>query len=241
MWMISTMTTFEPVPLNEGERWVSGLGYSGRQHSVHTVLIPLHLGLIFAQLWISIPKWRLVNAPNECTQIACNMARFTLQNSFCTSHLRDLSRSLAACAALSSPVGSKLLHLSLSLSPPPPDPPAGAGGGGGCGPGGGASGCPLLRPNSQDILLTIDFTRLMQAGQKNEALTIACQLTSSTCVSRWNPSRNCRRRFAVVWTTAFAIGYWQSIGFFIGSCNSVLHRGRVCQRMFLPQLYGSRK
>ena len=48
--MISTMTTFEPVPLNEGERWVSGLGYSGRQHSVHTVLIPLHLGLIFAQL-----------------------------------------------------------------------------------------------------------------------------------------------------------------------------------------------
>lgn len=46
-------------------------------------------------------------------------------------HSRDLSSSLAACAARSSPVGSKLLHLSLGLSPPPLEPPAGGGGGGG--------------------------------------------------------------------------------------------------------------
>lgn len=64
---------------------------------------------------------------------------------------RDLSRSLAAWAARSSPVGSKLLHLSLGLSPPP-DPPEGGGGGGGCGgTPDGASGCPLFNPKSQDM------------------------------------------------------------------------------------------
>lgn len=81
----------------------------------------------------------------------------------CFAHLRDRSSSLAACAALSSPVGSKLLHLSLGLSPPvPPEPAAGGGGGGG---GNGTSGlapppCPLFRPKSHDmfqvlIILTV--------------------------------------------------------------------------------------
>lgn len=68
-------------------------------------------------------------------------------------HLRDLSSSLAAWAALSSPVGSKLLHLSLGLSPPPLEPPAGGGGGGGgSGKPGGGSGWPLFRPNSHDMV-----------------------------------------------------------------------------------------
>lgn len=80
-------------------------------------------------------------------------------------HLRDLSSSLAAWAALSSPVGSKLLHLSLGLSPPPPPPPleppaggVGGGGGGWTGKPGGTSGCPLLRPKSQDILRRMNET-----------------------------------------------------------------------------------
>lgn len=76
---------------------------------------------------------------------------------FSLEYLRDLSSSLAAWAARSSPVGSKLLHLSLGLSPPPLEPPAGGGGGGGWdGRPGGTSGCPLFKPNSHDILKGIN-------------------------------------------------------------------------------------
>lgn len=69
-------------------------------------------------------------------------------------NVRDLSSSLAAFAALSNPVGSKLLHLSLGLSPPPlppdpPDPPSGAKGV----PSSGGGDCePLPHPKSQDMV-----------------------------------------------------------------------------------------
>jgi len=80
---------------------------------------------------------------NEARRVI-NAARFW--------YSRDRSRSFAACAARSSPVGSKLLHLSLGLSPEPePEPPGGGGGAGGTGPSGGPTLWPLLSPNSHDM------------------------------------------------------------------------------------------
>lgn len=104
-------------------------------------------------------SWMLVNYDFQCEVIVLTICRdlHHRANGPLQEHLRDLSSSLAAVAARSSPVGSKLLHLSLGLSPPPPEPPAGGGGGGGCtGRPGGTSGCPLFRPNSHDILVGIN-------------------------------------------------------------------------------------
>jgi len=241
-WMNETIGYWHGWPLNRSPcmkvsvslAWVT---LADRRLWGHTVLITLHFGFIQAQLWISILKWRRLlekKCPDlhmihykvclqwglmhhiQWTSLPYSVAPVRLHTCSCPPHLRDLSRSLAACAALSSPVGSKLLHLSLALSPPPPEPPAGGGGGGGgTGPGGGPSGCPLLRPKSHDILAIMYIKLLRQAGQKND-----CQPASSTCEPRRNPLRNCRRPIDVRWTTAVAIGHWQWTGFFIGSCNS---------------------
>lgn len=99
--------------------------------------------------------------------------------------LRDLSSSLAAWAARSSPVGSKLLHLSLGLSPPPLEPPAGGGGGGGGWDGrpGGTSGCPLFKPNSHDILKRINKGQLAGLVRR---LWENCHTALPLHAFRWN-------------------------------------------------------
>lgn len=104
-------------------------------------------------------------------------------------HLRDLSSSLAAVAARSSPVGSKLLHLSLGLSPPPLDPPAGGGGGGGCtGSPGGGSGCPLFRPNSHDIIQSTDKAQFNRyCGELEEVAATPARLSLHFLHTRVTP------------------------------------------------------
>lgn len=131
---------------------------------------------ISLDVWFFFIKWR--NGISHCASLCA------------AEHLRDLSSSLAAWAARSSPVGSKLLHLSLGLSPPPLEPPAGGGGGGGgwAGRPEGTSGWPLFRPNSHDMLFNLNKWRTInRLYAEPEAAADLSRLFLYTRASRCNP------------------------------------------------------